>query len=129
VIVVDASLVVHFLLRSEQESRINQLMADADAVSAPVILDLEVTNTIRRHLLLKQISLESAERAIAGLMMLSIDRCPVAEYIGRIWQLRHNLTAYDASYIALAEALQAPFYTRDTKFTAATGTSAKIILI
>ena len=61
--------------------------------------------------------------------ILRIERYSATEMLPRIWARRHNISAYDAAYVVIAELIGIPFYTRDSKLAAATGHSAKIILI
>jgi predicted nucleic acid-binding protein len=128
-IVVDASVLIDFLLASAAHPTIPELIERQEALAAPAVVDLEVTQVLRRLLLAKIINPALAEEALADFLALRIDRFTSTEMLPRIWGLRNNVSAYDAAYVVLAEALDAPLYTRDTKLAAATGHDAKIILI
>jgi len=79
--------------------------------------------------LIGQLRPHRAAEALADLSDLRLVRHPHEPYVPRIWALRHNLTAYDAAYVALAEALESPLVTRDTRMASAHGHRAKIELI
>lgn len=128
-IVVDASVLIDFLLGSAAHPTIPELIERQEALAAPAVVDLEVTQVVRRLLLAKIINPALAEEALADFLALRIDRFTSTEMLPRIWGLRNNISAYDAAYVVLAEALDAPLYTRDAKLAAATGHGAKIILI
>jgi predicted nucleic acid-binding protein len=78
-------------------------------------LDIEVVQIVRRYQRLGELSAEHGERAIDDLLDLPVDRYPHRPLLPRVWELRANLTAYDAAYVALAEALEAPLLTRDAR--------------
>jgi predicted nucleic acid-binding protein len=114
VIVVDASAMVEALVGRDVDDSL--LEALSGEVAAPHILDVEVLSTLRGLLLGRKLRPEVAEVARADhfdLVILRHDTAPLAE---RIWSLRHQYTSYDASYLALAEALGAPLHTCDNKF-------------
>jgi predicted nucleic acid-binding protein len=129
-IVADASLLVEVLLQTPVGAvGRERLLASGDTVHAPHLIDVEVTQALRRHANRGRISRDQADRAIANLR-----RFPMARYgheilLDRIWQLRDNLTAYDACYVALAEALDATLLTCDGPLARAPGHRAKIELV
>jgi len=105
-IVVDASALVAALvadapLGAEASAR---LASDVDQ-HAPHLIDLEVTSVLRRWLDQGVISPDRAAQAVADLTFHPIERYPHLALVPRIWELRHNVTPYDAAYVALAEAL------------------------
>src|ERR1700722_16690792 len=107
--VLDASATVEFLLLTPIGSRVQEkIFADGESAHAPHLLDLEVAQVIRRLVASDVISVGRAEEALDDLLDLSLIRHPHLPWLPRIWDLRHNLTAYDAAYVALAEALDAP---------------------
>jgi predicted nucleic acid-binding protein len=118
VIVVDASAVVHLLTASPVQPLLLQDFAAAGSVHAPYVLDFEVAHTLRGLLLGKKIEATIAEAARAEFARIQISHYPMATLEERVWELRGNFTAYDASYIALAEALECPLLTRDAKLVA-----------
>lgn len=97
--------------------------------AAPAHLVTEVMSVIRGHVLGSKLSLDRADDAITTLAALTISLSDCQGLLSRIWQLRHNLTSYDAAYIALAEALDAPPATADTRLTNAAGITCTIIAI
>ena len=106
-IVLDASAVVEWLLQSPKAEAVEG-RAFSDARSqrhAPHLLDVEVAQALRRLVVANKMSASRAEQALEDLSDLSLIRYPHDWLLGRVWELRHNLTAYDATYVALAEAL------------------------
>lgn len=129
-IVVDASVVVDFLILAERDRKLSRLfLAQAGESFAPELIDIEVTHVLRRWAFRRALSDDRASDCIGQLQDLPIKRRPHRAFLKRIWQLRHSLTAYDAAYVALAEGLEAPLFTRDRKLAAAAGHSARIELI
>lgn len=128
-IVIDASLVVAVMINVADASRLNdRLDAAAGVLVAPEILDLEVLQVMR--CLVRNRDLASrASQAFQTLDDLRIERFSHVGLRDRIWALRHNLTAYDAAYFALAEALDVPLWTRDAKFADAPGVSARVVVL
>lgn len=112
-IVIDASAMVEALVgRAADEELLNALSGDIDA---PHLLDVEVLSVLRGLLRGGKLDASAAEQARLDHFAFTITRHETAPLSERIWQLRHQFTSYDASYIALAEALQAPLYTCDAK--------------
>jgi predicted nucleic acid-binding protein len=91
------------------------------------VIDLEVASTVRRLTLLRAISARRGQEVLDDFLELPIRRYPATQLLERIFELRNNLTAYDAAYIALAEALDAPLITTDERLARATGHSAEIL--
>jgi len=89
------------------------LFASNETLHAPHLIDVEVTQVLRRYVLSAIISAERGTEALADLTDFPLTRYPHFILLNRIWQLRHGLTAYDAAYLALAESLRAPLITRD----------------
>lgn len=127
-IVLDASAAVALLLNTPpRAAAIRQRLApDAETVHAPHLLDLEVAQVLRRFVLRGDLAPERARAALADLAALDAERYPHTALLPRIWQLRHTLTAYDAAYVALAEALDAPLVTLDERLQGAAGHQARI---
>ncbi len=119
-IVVDASIIFEVLLQTPDAARISQrLSAPGETLHAPHLLDVEIAQTLRRYVRCKDISADRGAEALADLTDFPIYRYPHLVLLPRVWGLRHNLTAYDAVYVALAEALDAPLVTRDRALQAA----------
>jgi predicted nucleic acid-binding protein len=129
-IVVDASAMIETLLRTPAAAAVDaRLFAPGETLHAPHLLDVEVAQVVRRYVANGEIDADRGRDALDDLADLRLRRYPHDLLLPRIWELRHNLTAYDAAYVALAEALAAPLLTRDRRLTAAAGVRARIELI
>jgi predicted nucleic acid-binding protein len=130
VIVVDASAIVDILLRVPSADAIAyRLFHSDDTLHAPHLLDLEVTQVLRRHEARRQAEPARCREALDDLARVALFRHPHDMLLPRIWELRNNLTAYDAAYVALAEMLDAPLLTRDQRLVGSTGHYARIDLV
>jgi predicted nucleic acid-binding protein len=130
VIVVDASALLEALLRTPAAKVVeDRLFAPHQTLHAPHLLDVEIAQVIRRYAANGEIDGERGRMALADLADLPLRRYPHDFLLPRIWDLRNNLTAYDAAYVALAEALDAPLLTRDRRLAAAAGHRAQIELV
>jgi predicted nucleic acid-binding protein len=94
---------------------------------APHLLPYEVGNILRRHVLAGLLDLTAATLAHVDLVALPLELHPYEVTAGRAWQLRSNLTVYDASYVALAELLSAPLVTLDSRLSRAPGIRCQTI--
>lgn len=129
-IVVDASAVLEALLRRQDAAALQQrIFAPGETLHAPFLLEIEVAQVIRRYVARREVTAEQGDGLIQNLIDFPVQRYPHDELLQRIWSLRNNLTAYDATYVALAEMLDAPLLTRDRRLAAAPGHSAQIELI
>ena len=125
-IVIDASAVLEVLLQTPAAAKVGRRMfAAGETLHAPHLLDLEVAQVLRRYARSGVISAKRASEALADLADLPLNRYPHFVLLPRIWQLRNNVTAYDAAYLALAEALDAPLVTCD-KALASAGTKVRV---
>jgi predicted nucleic acid-binding protein len=130
VIVADASVVVEVLLNTRKGIEIgSRFLRGEETVHVPHLLDLEVLQTMRRYTRSATVGTLRAEQALRYYVEMQLVRYPHVVLAPRIWALRHNWTAYDAAYIALAEALDAPLITCDRAMAANSGHSAEVILI
>lgn len=115
-IVVDASALLEVLLRTPNAARIEaRILAPEETLHAPHLLDLEVAQVLRRYCANGEIASERGRNALQDLADLPIERYPHVLFLPRIWALRQDVTAYDAAYLALAEALSAPLVTCDRR--------------
>ncbi len=99
-----------------------------ESVHVPHLLDVEVLNMLRRQTLRGILARERGATALQDLENIKMTRYPHAPLLRRIWDLRGNVTAYAAAYVALAEALDAPLVTRDTRLAQAPGNRATVEL-
>ena len=129
-IVVDASALIEVLLGTSAGSRLaERFFAEGETLHAPHLLDVEVAQVLRRYVLSRLFGAERGVEALEDLADFPIARYPHQPFLPRIWELRHNVTAFDAAYLALAEALAAPLVTRDAKLASAPGHQARIELM
>ena len=128
-IVLDASAVLDWLLQTAAGQRIEQrIYSQHESLHAPHLLDLEAAQVLRRLVREGAVSAHRADQAIGDLLDLRITRYPHLPLLPRIWQLRHNLSAYDAAYVVLAEKLGARLLTRDGRLASASGHGALVEL-
>lgn len=119
-IILDASALIELLVGTAAGRRIAGRLADpAVTLHVPQLADIEVLHVLRRYVSLHELTQADAEAAIADLHALDIERHDHQPLLGRIWQLRNNFSAYDATYVALAEALDGVVLTCDRKLAAA----------
>ncbi|HEY6253537.1 MAG TPA: type II toxin-antitoxin system VapC family toxin [Candidatus Angelobacter sp.] len=115
-IVLDASAAIDWLLQTSVGQQIeSRIYSRTETLHAPHLLDLEVTQVLRRLVHQGAVPAHRADEAIRDLLDLRINRYAHFVFLSRIWQLRHNFSAYDAAYIVLAENLKAPLLTRDRR--------------
>jgi len=114
VIVVDASALLEVLLQTPAAPAITERLFDpAESLHAPFLLDVEVLQILRRYALSGQIDETRGREALSDLEDFAIERYPHEPLLERAWELRDNVTAYDAAYLVLAEALGAVLVTCD----------------
>ncbi len=129
-IVLDASAALEMLLRADGATLVEQRVFGAgDSLHAPHLLDVEVAQVIRRYVVRGTIGAARGGEMIDDLLAFPMQRYPHDVLLQRVYELRDNLTAYDAVYVALAEALAAPLITRDTRLARAPGHRAHVELL
>jgi predicted nucleic acid-binding protein len=121
-IVLDNSAALKFLLKGGDDPRI----ADELEIAVPELIDLEFLNGLRRLEVRREVSPERAAELLGVFFELPLMRFQVREFAAEIWALRHNITPYDAAYVCLARALDAPLLTSDGRLARAAGQIANI---
>lgn len=124
-IVLDASAAVLALLNDADARR----SLASETVSVPCLADSEVAHALRAQVLRRQLGAEIAWAALARWARLGLRRWDATSFLARIWELRDNLTAYDATYVALAEALGCPLVTADVRLARAPGPTCAITVV
>jgi len=118
---------LEFLLQTPLGTRVEaRLFRDGEEFHSPHLVDVEVTQGLRRLVRSGEVTPARAAEAIADLVDLDLHRHAHLDFLIRAWQLRENITAYDAMYVALAEALDATVITCDAPLARAPGNRAQI---
>jgi predicted nucleic acid-binding protein len=129
-IVIDASAVLELVLRTEKGKKVEaRVLVSEESLHAPHLIDVEVTQALRRLVQLKEIKAERGKQALDDHAALNIKRADHVDMLERLWELRQSITAYDATYVALAEVLDAPLITCDSKLARSHGHRATVQLI
>ena len=127
-VVVDASAVVAGLVSEDPDGQWARRQLARTFLAAPAHLFVEVSNVLRRSVLSGNVSREVAALAHDDLLQLQVTVFPFAPFASRIWDLHPAVTAYDAGYVALAEALEAPLVTLDRRLARANGPTCDFLL-
>jgi predicted nucleic acid-binding protein len=128
VLVVDTSAVLDAIAADESAPGLIARLSDDGDLHAPHLVDVEVLDALRRMTMRGEISDDRAADARSDYADTALLRYPHKPLADRIWELRHNLSAYDAAFVALAEALGAPLVTCDARLASARGHGAAIEL-
>ncbi len=129
-IVLDASAAIEWLLQTSTGARVaRRILSSQQTLHAPHLLDVEVAQVFRRKVARGEVATSRAEEALQDLLDFRIRRYPHFLFLRRVWELRDNLTAYDALYVALAETLDASLITCDSKLAAASHHRARVEVI
>ena len=129
-IVVDASALLEVLLQTPEAQVVGRrLFRPGETLMAPHLIDVEVAQVVRRYNSAGEIDDVRGREALADLLDMPLTRYPHGFLLHRVWELRHNVTAYDAVYVALAEAMEIPLVTRDAALASAPGHGATIELL
>jgi len=120
-LVVDASLIVSALIDTGETGRWAESLLVAEPLSAPHLMPIEVTNILRRAAARGVVTSDVAAMAHADLLDLRVELFPYAPFASRVWELRSNITSYDAWYVALAESLGSSVATLDRRLAQAAG--------
>lgn len=127
--VTDASAILELLLGTTRGEAVEEYLLEEPSLQAPALLDAEVAQVLRRMV---AAGVLEEPRARAGLEILGdmpIRRHLLTPLLPRIWELRENLTAYDAAYVSLAEALACPLLTFDRRIADAPGHTARVVAV
>jgi predicted nucleic acid-binding protein len=124
-IVVDASAALAGLLNAG----VARDSLRTEDLHAPHVVDVEVAHVLRRQVITERLTSRSAARALATFQVLGLRRHPVTQLLGRIWELRNNLSAYDAAYVALAESLNCDLLTADGRLSRAPGLRCPVTVV
>ena len=128
-IVVDASVIVDSLIDSGTLKQLIALEDTEDWHAAPNFIDVEVLSALRRLEFGGHISAKRAREAVSDFRQFNIMRFDLAELVPEIWRLRHNISSYDAAYVALANVLDIRIVTRDRRLAKAPGHAATVVLL
>lgn len=129
VIVADASAVLEVLLNTAASRAIaSHLFASGQTIHVPHLMDVEVVQVLRRCARINAIGANRARQALEEYADMLVTRYPHNLWLPRMWELRHHLRAYDAMYIALAEAPGVPLLTCDRAFASFSGHRAKVLV-
>jgi predicted nucleic acid-binding protein len=120
-LVVDAALVAAALVDGGRDGVWADGQLGVDSLAAPHLMPVEVAIILRRAVLAGDLSSDVAAMAHADLLALRVELFPYAPFASRVWELRANVTSYDAWYVALAESLDAPLATLDVRLSRASG--------
>jgi len=118
---------IEVLLGTRTGARLEErLLSGGESLHAPHLLDVEVAQVLRRYAAAGELSPERGSEALADLADFPLHRYSHDVFLSRIWELRQNVTAYDAAYLALAEALAAPLVTCDARLASAPRHAARV---
>jgi len=121
VLVVDASVLATALADDGRDGDLARARLRGERLAAPELVDLEVASVLRRQMKVNAVDARRATQALADLLAMPLQRASHRPLLVRCWELRENLTPYDAAYVALAEVLQAVLLTGDTRLARAPG--------
>jgi predicted nucleic acid-binding protein len=129
-IVIDASVMLEVLLATPGGRRLEaRLLSATESLHAPCLLDVEVAQVLRRYAAAGDLDPARGLEALLDLSDFPLRRYSHEMFLPRIWELRQNVTAYDAAYLALAEVLKAPLLTRDRRLAGAPGHRARVEVV
>lgn len=125
-IVVDASVLAPALADDDVDGDLARKRLRGESLAAPELIDLEVASTLRRALRAGRLDQRRSDQAMVDLATMPVRRASHLRLLPRVWELRDNLTAYDAAYVALAEALNVTLLTADAALSRAAGIRCEV---
>lgn len=126
-LIIDASVVVAVLVNQQPSApELRERLSKSDSLHAPHLLDAEVVQVLRRYVFKGDLNEQQGYSAVKRFSDLELTRYPYSLFLTRVWQLKANVSAYDAAYLALAEMLAAPLLTLDGRLARAPGHSAQV---
>lgn len=128
-LVVDASVVAPLVADGGPDGDLFRRAARGQILVAPDLLRVEVLSVVRRHVAAGTLSSQQANHAVDDLLALPVTLYPTTPLLRRCWELRENVTAYDACYVALAEVLDVALMTADARLASAPGTRCSFLLV
>ncbi|HWA92005.1 MAG TPA: type II toxin-antitoxin system VapC family toxin [Rhizomicrobium sp.] len=128
-LVLDASVALEVLTRTALGVHAAERLQDAGEIHAPHLLDVEFVHVLRKFVFAGKMTDAAAGEILDVFANWRIVRHAHANRVARMWQLRDSMTAHDAAYVALAEALDGPLWTCDAKLTRSHGHHARIVLL
>lgn len=125
-IVVDASVLIEVLVTDDDDADRFRERLYGEELAAPGVIDLEVVSFLRRAARAGRLDARRSAQALADLGAFPLQRVPHLPLLGRVWELRDNVSAYDACYVALAEAIGAALLTLDGRLSRAPGIRCEV---
>ena len=126
-VVLDASVALSAVVDSNHEGRWAVALVESESLACPEIMKVEVANGLRRMEIEGIISASKASQGLNALVRLDVEMYSFIPFAQRIWSLRHNVTRYDACYVALAEYLNCPLATLDLRLARAAGPRCQLL--
>lgn len=128
-LVLDASVLANVLADDGADGTAARHAIRGEDLHAPDLVDVETAAVLRKRWLAQDLTEDRFQDAITDLLALPITRYPALPLLQRAFELRHNITAYDATYVALAEGLACPLFTGDRRLAASPGILCKVRLL
>jgi len=129
VLVVDASALAPAIVDAGTDGDTVRARLRGESIAGPDLLRIEVLAVIRKQVIAGALTTTQANEAVGDLLDLPVSVFPSASLLRRAWALRDNVSAYDACYVALAEALDCPLLTADNRLASAPGTTCAVELV
>jgi predicted nucleic acid-binding protein len=129
VIVIDASAALELLLQTTIAAQVRSRLSHYSKICAPHVIDPEIVQVLRKAALSKRVDEARCRLALDDWRLLPVERYAHDPLLPRVWELRQNVSAYDAMYVALAESLDAPLLTHDARLAAGVGQLVRFELV